>query len=315
MVGKGEKSRGRRVDREARGVLRSIPDARDTEVGRRIRVQRLARGLSENDFGRSIGITFQQVQKYEKGASRVGAGRLRRIAEVLGVPIAFFFAKQVGADALAPDKALQSTQIASAFNVPVNWFELTAPGNAFVQRAMVAILRIAKDGTDEKLGEALAAPTDVGMIARAISNTGAASAAVAELDPFATLIAKGAEVKQTLIQQAGGLLSASEVAKARGLTPQAIYKQRKSGKLLSVPYAGEEKYPAIQFDDEGQPLPGLSAVLNALDQAGPWGTLDFLLSPDAELDGLSPIEMLRQHPEKLNDLVRLARTQGEHGPG
>jgi transcriptional regulator with XRE-family HTH domain len=67
------------------------PDARDMEVGRRIRAQRLVRGLSQTDLGKSLGITFQQVQKYEKGANRVGAGRLTRIAEALGVPVAFFF--------------------------------------------------------------------------------------------------------------------------------------------------------------------------------------------------------------------------------
>ena len=67
------------------------PDSRDMEVGRRIRAQRLVRGLSQTDLGKSLGITFQQVQKYEKGANRVGAGRLTRIAEVLNVPVAFFF--------------------------------------------------------------------------------------------------------------------------------------------------------------------------------------------------------------------------------
>ena len=67
------------------------PDSRDMEVGRRIRAQRLVRGLSQTDLGKSLGITFQQVQKYEKGANRVGAGRLTRIAEVLNVPVSFFF--------------------------------------------------------------------------------------------------------------------------------------------------------------------------------------------------------------------------------
>jgi transcriptional regulator with XRE-family HTH domain len=47
-------------------------------------------------LGRSLGITFQQVQKYEKGANRVGAGRLTRIAEVLSVPVAFFFGDHGG---------------------------------------------------------------------------------------------------------------------------------------------------------------------------------------------------------------------------
>ena len=72
------------------------PDARDMDVGRRIRAQRLVRGLSQTDLGRSLGITFQQVQKYEKGANRVGAGRLTRIAETLGVPVAFFFGDHAG---------------------------------------------------------------------------------------------------------------------------------------------------------------------------------------------------------------------------
>ena len=67
------------------------PDARDAEVGRRIRAQRLVRGMSQTDLGNQLGITFQQVQKYEKGTNRVGAGRLTRIAEVLGVPVVFFF--------------------------------------------------------------------------------------------------------------------------------------------------------------------------------------------------------------------------------
>jgi len=79
------------------------PDSRDMEVGRRIRAQRLVRGLSQTDLGRSLGITFQQVQKYEKGANRVGAGRLTRIAEVLNVPVAFFFGDHAGGSGKSDD--------------------------------------------------------------------------------------------------------------------------------------------------------------------------------------------------------------------
>jgi len=67
------------------------PDARDVEVGRRIRAQRLVRRMSQTELANSVGVTFQQVQKYEKGVNRVGAGRLARIAEVLNVPVSFFF--------------------------------------------------------------------------------------------------------------------------------------------------------------------------------------------------------------------------------
>src|ERR1700745_1008036 len=63
----------------------------DSEVGHRIKIQRLAAGLSQTELGENIGVTFQQVQKYEKGANRVGAGRLTQIARVLNVPVNTFF--------------------------------------------------------------------------------------------------------------------------------------------------------------------------------------------------------------------------------
>ena len=67
------------------------PDPVDVEVGHRIRIERLSRGLSQTALANQLGVTFQQVQKYEKGVNRVGAGRLTKIAEVLGVPVSTFF--------------------------------------------------------------------------------------------------------------------------------------------------------------------------------------------------------------------------------
>jgi len=66
-------------------------DPHDMEVGRRIRVRRLARHMSQTDLANQLGLTFQQVQKYEKGMNRVGAGRLKRIAEILDAPITYFY--------------------------------------------------------------------------------------------------------------------------------------------------------------------------------------------------------------------------------
>jgi len=66
-------------------------DGRDEEVGRRVRSRRLESRLSQTELADKIGVTFQQVQKYEKGVNRIGAGRLQRIAEALEVPITFFF--------------------------------------------------------------------------------------------------------------------------------------------------------------------------------------------------------------------------------
>jgi transcriptional regulator with XRE-family HTH domain len=67
------------------------PDVVDIEVGQRIKIQRLAAGLSQTALGEDVGITFQQIQKYEKGANRVGIGRLTRIARVLDVSVNSFF--------------------------------------------------------------------------------------------------------------------------------------------------------------------------------------------------------------------------------
>jgi transcriptional regulator with XRE-family HTH domain len=63
----------------------------DIEVGRRIRIRRLERQMSQTELAVQLGVTFQQVQKYEKGVNRVGAARLQRIADALEVPISFFF--------------------------------------------------------------------------------------------------------------------------------------------------------------------------------------------------------------------------------
>jgi transcriptional regulator with XRE-family HTH domain len=65
------------------------PDNVDVEVGRLVRVQRIAKGLSQTELGNQIGVTFQQVQKYESGANRISMGRLTRISRVLGVDITY----------------------------------------------------------------------------------------------------------------------------------------------------------------------------------------------------------------------------------
>ena len=72
-------------------MARRGPDAVDKLVGRNIRVLRLAKGLSQTELADELGVTFQQVQKYEKGTNRVGSGRLLKISGILGVKITDFF--------------------------------------------------------------------------------------------------------------------------------------------------------------------------------------------------------------------------------
>ena len=68
------------------------PDSTDVDVGRLVRVHRMARGISQTDLANHIGVTFQQVQKYESGANRISMGRLTRIARVLGVSVTYLLA-------------------------------------------------------------------------------------------------------------------------------------------------------------------------------------------------------------------------------
>ena len=63
----------------------------DAHVGHRVRLRRMLIGMSQERLGELLGLTFQQVQKYEKGVNRIGAGRLYEIAGILGVPVSFFY--------------------------------------------------------------------------------------------------------------------------------------------------------------------------------------------------------------------------------
>jgi transcriptional regulator with XRE-family HTH domain len=67
------------------------PTAIDKQVGARVRIRRLTLDMSQEKLAAALGLTFQQVQKYEKGHNRIGAGRLQQLAEILQVPVSFFF--------------------------------------------------------------------------------------------------------------------------------------------------------------------------------------------------------------------------------
>ena len=73
------------------------PQGVDKIVGRNIRIYRLAKGLSQTDLANKLGITFQQIQKYEKGTNRVGSGRLFEISTILGVSVIALILKTAAA--------------------------------------------------------------------------------------------------------------------------------------------------------------------------------------------------------------------------
>jgi transcriptional regulator with XRE-family HTH domain len=121
------------------------PSSIDVAVGRNVRIWRMAKGLSQAQLAHRLGITFQQVQKYEVGANRIGTGRLVKIAAILGVPIAALFD---GADSADHASALLS---------------LVADSRSFrLAHAFTAIknntLRLALVGLVEKIATAVPQP-------------------------------------------------------------------------------------------------------------------------------------------------------------
>jgi transcriptional regulator with XRE-family HTH domain len=72
-------------------MAKKAPNPIDKHVGSRVRMRRMMLGMSQEKLGDALGLTFQQVQKYEKGTNRIGASRLQQIAHILQVPVAFFF--------------------------------------------------------------------------------------------------------------------------------------------------------------------------------------------------------------------------------
>ena len=74
----------------------------DVQVGTRVRLRRMLIGMSQERLGELLGLTFQQVQKYEKGVNRIGAGRLFQVAHILGVPIDYFYEGVNGTSEDAP---------------------------------------------------------------------------------------------------------------------------------------------------------------------------------------------------------------------
>jgi transcriptional regulator with XRE-family HTH domain len=95
------------------------PNPIDVHVGSRVRLRRTLLGMSQEKLGEAIGLTFQQVQKYERGTNRIGASRLWELSAVLEVPVQFFFGE------MAPETLVEMSRITS--HQPAPDLEGTAP--------------------------------------------------------------------------------------------------------------------------------------------------------------------------------------------
>jgi transcriptional regulator with XRE-family HTH domain len=88
-------------------MAKKTPNPIDKYVGSRVRMRRMMLGMSQEKLGNALGLTFQQVQKYEKGTNRIGASRLQQISNILQVPVSFFFEG-------APDQSARTDELGEA---------------------------------------------------------------------------------------------------------------------------------------------------------------------------------------------------------
>lgn len=88
---KKRQSSGRRSEHRQVRLPPGVPHPVDIHVGDRLRARRTILGYTQNGLAETVGLTFQQIQKYERGINRIGASRLYHLAQVLGVPVGYFF--------------------------------------------------------------------------------------------------------------------------------------------------------------------------------------------------------------------------------
>jgi transcriptional regulator with XRE-family HTH domain len=116
-----------------------ILNAIDKHVGSRLRMRRMMLDMSQEELGQAFGLTFQQVQKYEKGTNRMGASRLQHAAHILEVPVPFFFEG-------APGQAVDGTAPSPSY---VNEFVSSEDG----LRLIKAFMRIARTAVRRRIVE------------------------------------------------------------------------------------------------------------------------------------------------------------------
>jgi transcriptional regulator with XRE-family HTH domain len=120
------------------------PNPVDKYVGSRVRMRRIMLGMSQEKLGEALGLTFQQVQKYEKGTNRVGASRIQQIAEILQVPVAFLFEGNPGAAGADVGSGAMSTSYISDFLATSEGLALTRAftqiGDAKLRRSIVELV-------------------------------------------------------------------------------------------------------------------------------------------------------------------------------
>lgn len=184
-----------------------------------------------------------------------------------------------------------------------------ALARAFLHRSVKMLERVSFSASSEALESALSSPTDVGGVASLLSDLAPLGVDLSSVDPHVEAMARGAAIKRELLSGGGGGLTSSQVAKALGMTRQAVDKRRSRHALLAVPNgSGDYVYPACQFTRDGV-LPGFERVLRAFRIRSPWTQLSVLLAPAPALGGKTIVEALQSGA--LARAIAIAASFGE----
>lgn len=134
-------------------MAQKAPSPIDRHVASRIRLRRLQVGMSQEELALALNVTFQQVQKYEKGTNRISAGRLLEIASLLSVPIQFFYEDWPEPDLPVPQDAVRLTEAMSSPEI-VSLITLVAGfKNANIRRSMRELAMAVAQELDERATE------------------------------------------------------------------------------------------------------------------------------------------------------------------
>jgi len=121
------------------------------------------------------------------------------------------------------------------------------------------------------------------------------------------LVSEGDAVKRQLLDRAGGVLAAQEVADRLGIDGGVVHDWTMMGKVIAVPVRNGYFYPSCQFEGKAT-IPGLMDALEAMPIKAPWMRLEWLLTPDDALGGLSPLDAL-----KAGERDKVVGLAGSHG--
>jgi transcriptional regulator with XRE-family HTH domain len=144
------------MNEETKTMTKKAPNPIDKHVGSRVRMRRMMLGMSQEKLGDALALTFQQVQKYEKGTNRIGASRLQQISHILQVPVAFFFegaphlADGLATEAMesAPSPSYVSDFLATSDGLSLTKAFMRIPDPKLRRRIVDLVQQIAGEDTD-----------------------------------------------------------------------------------------------------------------------------------------------------------------------